>query len=158
MRNSFLDFFKIRTETFQKKIKIEIWTFLSQICFRNQFLTLESGQTENKQIRVFAYFQFQHLTKSQLILKANLKYECPYFYSEFFFKGVLAHILKVKNGFPIKIKIKIVISKWPKTFGPYFIGKSLCTTITSPPPPGAGCSSRGSSSNSRTMIFFSTNG
>ena len=37
----------ILTKTLQKKIRIEIWTFSCQIFFRNQFLTLGSGQTEN---------------------------------------------------------------------------------------------------------------
>ena len=43
-----------------KKNLIEIWTFSFQICFRNQFSTSGSGQTESTQIRVFAYFQFDH--------------------------------------------------------------------------------------------------
>ena len=32
---------------FKKKLRIEIWTFLFQICFRNKFWTSGSGQTEN---------------------------------------------------------------------------------------------------------------
>ena len=59
MGNSFFDFFKYWPKRF-KRICIEIWTFSFQICFRNQFWTLESGQTENTQICVFVYFQFDH--------------------------------------------------------------------------------------------------
>ena len=51
---------------FKKKFRIEIWTFSFQICFRNQFSTSGSGQTENTQIRVFAYFQFDHFPKSKI--------------------------------------------------------------------------------------------
>ena len=36
----------------QKKLRIEIWTFFFQICFRNQFWTSRSGQTENAHIRI----------------------------------------------------------------------------------------------------------
>ena len=43
-----------------KKNRIKIWAFTFQICFWNQFLTLESGQTENAQICVFVYFPFNH--------------------------------------------------------------------------------------------------
>ena len=43
----------------QKKLRIEIWTFSFQIGFQIQFLTLVSSQTENTQIHIFAYFQFQ---------------------------------------------------------------------------------------------------
>ena len=49
-----------------KKFRIEIWTFSFQICFRNQFWTLVSGQTENMQIRIFAYFRFDHFPKSKI--------------------------------------------------------------------------------------------
>ena len=42
--------FFVMVETLHKKFRIEIRTFLFQICFRNQFQTLGSGQTENTQI------------------------------------------------------------------------------------------------------------
>ena len=49
----------ILTETLQQqKFRIEIWTFSLQICFRNKFLTLGSGQTKNSQIRVFLVFLY----------------------------------------------------------------------------------------------------
>ena len=46
-----------------ENFRIEIWTFLFQICFQNQFLTLGSGQTENTRICVFANFPFDHFPK-----------------------------------------------------------------------------------------------
>ena len=49
-----------------KKIRIVIWTFSFEIYFRNPFLTLGSGQTEYTQIRVFAYFQFDHFPKLKI--------------------------------------------------------------------------------------------
>ena len=39
--------FHIDQNSSKEKLRIEIWTFLFQICFLNQFLTLGSGQTEN---------------------------------------------------------------------------------------------------------------
>ena len=59
--------FKILTETLQqKKFRIKIWTFSFQICFKNQFSTSGSGQTENTRIRVYVYFQFDHFLKSKI--------------------------------------------------------------------------------------------
>ena len=59
--------FEIIHRNSSKKIKkIKIWTLSFQICFRNQFLSLGSGQTRNTQIRVFAYFQFDHFPKSKI--------------------------------------------------------------------------------------------
>ena len=62
----FLTFFNIVQNFSRKKFRIEIWTFSFQICFRNKFSTSGSGQTENTQIRVFAYFQFDHFPKSKI--------------------------------------------------------------------------------------------
>ena len=56
-----------------KKIRIEIWTCSLQICFYNQFLTAGSGQTGNTQIRVFAYFQFDHFPKLQIDFKCGFQ-------------------------------------------------------------------------------------
>ena len=39
--------FYIDRNSSKKIFRIEIWTFSFQICFRNKFLTLGSGQTEN---------------------------------------------------------------------------------------------------------------
>ena len=50
------------------------------ICFLNNFWTLGIGQTENTQIRVFVYFQFDHSRSRKLIPKAYFKWECPYYY------------------------------------------------------------------------------
>ena len=62
----FLTFLNIGRNTSTKKLRIEIWTFLFQICFRNQFWTSGSDQTENTQIHVFAYFPFGHFPKSKI--------------------------------------------------------------------------------------------
>ena len=67
MGNPFFDFFlNTDQKAPEKKFRIEIWTFSFQICFRNQFSTSGSGQTENTQICVFAYFQFDHFPKSKI--------------------------------------------------------------------------------------------
>ena len=50
----FLTFLKYWTKRSKKKLRIEIWTFSFQICFKNQFSTLGSGQTENIRIRIRA--------------------------------------------------------------------------------------------------------
>ena len=55
----------------QEKFRIEIWTFLFQICFLNKFTTSVSGQTENTQTRVFAYFQFKHFPKSKIVSQSR---------------------------------------------------------------------------------------
>ena len=65
MGNPFFDFLNYWAKRL-KKIRIEIWTFSFQICFQNQFLTSGSGQTENTQVRIFAYFQFDHFPKSKI--------------------------------------------------------------------------------------------
>ena len=66
MGNPIFDFFLNTDRNATQKFTIEIWTFSFHICFRNQFLTLGSGQTENTQIHVFVYFQFDHLPKSKI--------------------------------------------------------------------------------------------
>ena len=43
---------------------IEVWTISFQNCFQSQFWTSGSGQTENTELRVFAYFQFDHFPKA----------------------------------------------------------------------------------------------
>ena len=43
------------------------------ILISNQFLILGSGQTENRQIRVFAYFQFDHFPKSEIDSKSKFE-------------------------------------------------------------------------------------
>ena len=62
----FLTFLNIGQNSSKKKFWIEIWTFSFQIYFWNQFWTSGSGQTENMQIRVFAYFLFDHFPKSKI--------------------------------------------------------------------------------------------
>ena len=78
MGNQFFDFVKYRPKLF-KKFSIEILVLSFQICFRNQFLTLGSGQTENTQIRVFAYFKFAHFLKSKIDSKRRFEKRMPIF-------------------------------------------------------------------------------
>ena len=68
-----------------KKIRIEIWTFSLQKCFWNKFLTLGSGQTENTQICVFAYFQFDHFPKSKIYSENSFKMKRSIFLFKTFF-------------------------------------------------------------------------
>ena len=62
----FLTFLNSDQNAPEKKFRIEIWTFLFQICFKNQFSTSRSGQTENTCIREYVYFQFDHFPKSKI--------------------------------------------------------------------------------------------
>ena len=62
MGNPFFDFVQYWPKLFIF-FRIEMQTFSFQICFWNQFSTLGSGQTENTQIRVLEYFQFDHFPK-----------------------------------------------------------------------------------------------
>ena len=48
----FFDFFKYWPKRSKIFFRTETWTFSFQICFKNQFSTSGSGQTENMQIRV----------------------------------------------------------------------------------------------------------
>ena len=52
---------------------IEIWTFSFQNCFRNQFWTFGSGQTENTANMYLRIFSFTTSPRPKLILKAVLK-------------------------------------------------------------------------------------
>ena len=52
---------------------MKIWTFSFQICFWNQFWTLGSGQTENMQICVFVYFQFDHFPKFKIDFESRFE-------------------------------------------------------------------------------------
>ena len=79
MENPFFDLFKYGPKHSKKKIKIEIWTFLFQICFQNQFSTLGSGQTENTKIRVFVYFQFDHFPKFKNDSESRFEMRMPIF-------------------------------------------------------------------------------
>ena len=63
----------------KKKFRIEIWTFSFQICFKNQFSTLGSGQTENARIRVFAHFPFDHFPKSKTNLESRFEMKMSIF-------------------------------------------------------------------------------
>ena len=95
--------FKILTETLQKNFWIEIWTFsFLKINFR-------LWEVVKLKIHVFAYTCIFSLTISRswkLILKADLKWECPYFYSKFFFRSVSVNILKSqKMDFPLYFQI-----------------------------------------------------
>ena len=83
--------FEILTETLQKKLRIEILTFSFQICFRNQFSTSGSGQTENTQIRVQLVI-YNVLEKTQKKIRAN----SPTMQSRL--HPINAFFFKIKNG------------------------------------------------------------
>ena len=53
---------------------MEIWRFTFEICFRNPFSPSGSGQTENTQIRVFAYFPFDHFLKSKIYKRCTFTF------------------------------------------------------------------------------------
>ena len=80
----FLTFFNIDPNS-SKKNRIEIWILSFQICFRNQFWTLGSGQTENTQIRVFLYFPFDHIPKSKIDSKNRFEMRMSIFLFKIFF-------------------------------------------------------------------------
>ena len=72
------------SKRYKKKSRIEIWSFLFQICFWNQFPTLGSGQTENAHNSHNALFFSLTTSRSRkLIPKTDLKWEGPYLYSNF---------------------------------------------------------------------------
>ena len=80
-KSFFFNFFNADQNSRRRKKWIEVWAFSIQICCQNLFPTSGSGQTE---IHKYAYLGIFSLTTSQrhkLIPKANLKRECPYFYS-----------------------------------------------------------------------------
>ena len=80
----FFHFLKYWPKLFKKKIRIEIWRFSFQICFQNQFLTSGSGRTENTQIRIFAYFSFDHFPKSKIYSKSRSQMRNATFLFKFF--------------------------------------------------------------------------
>ena len=63
MGNLFSYLFSFHLNAPKLFFRMEIWTFSFQNCFENQFLTLGS---ENMQISVFAYFQFDNFLKSKV--------------------------------------------------------------------------------------------
>ena len=66
-----------------------MWTLSFQICFRNQFSTSGSGQTENTQIYVFAYFQFDHFPKSKIDSKSRFEMRMSIFPFQIFLKSLV---------------------------------------------------------------------
>ena len=69
---------------------ILIWNLLS-----------ESGQTENTQIRVFAYFQFDHFPKSKIDSESKFVMRMSILLFKFFLERFGQYLEKSKNGFPI---------------------------------------------------------
>ena len=118
MENPFFDCFKYWPKFFKKKFRIKVWTFSFQICFWNQFSTLE---VVKRKIHKYAYLRIFSLTTSRsqkFIPKADLKWECPYFNSNFL--SVSVNINFFLNGF------FIVFSKSDLTWvGFYFWRKNI---------------------------------
>ena len=90
--------FKILTEMLQKK-------FFEQKYGHSHFksalkINFRLREVVKKKIHVYAYTCVFSLTISRsrkFIFKADLKWECPYFYSKFFFWSISVSILKVKK-------------------------------------------------------------
>ena len=92
MENHFFYFF-LNTDrnSSKKKITIEIWEFSFQIWLQNQLSTSGNGQTENTQLRVFAYFLFDHFPKSKFDSNNRFEKRMPMY---FFFKRFGRHLKK----------------------------------------------------------------
>jgi hypothetical protein len=95
----FLTFFKYWPKRSKKIFKIEIWTFSFQLGFQNQFSTSGSGQTENMQLSVFAYFQSDHFPK--LFWKQIWNENVHISILKIFLERFGQYLKKSKNGFPI---------------------------------------------------------
>ena len=102
MGNPFFYFLKYWPKRSKKKFRIEIWIFSFQFCFKNQFSTLGSGQTENTHIREYVYFQFDHFPKSKIDFLSRFEMRISIFIFWIFFLDRFGQYLKKsKNGFPI---------------------------------------------------------
>ena len=110
MGNPFFDLLNMDWNSSKNKSRIEIWTFLFQICFRNQIWTSGSGQTENTRICLFSVWplpEVQNLFRKQIWNENDHILFLNFFFEEFRsisknFKKWISHSIK-----------KIVISKWP---------------------------------------------
>ena len=89
--------FKILTETFKTKFRIEIWTLSFQICLQNRFWTSGNGQTENTCIRVHVFFQFDHFPESKIDFESRFEKRMPIFLFYFIFEEFLLTFKKVKK-------------------------------------------------------------
>ena len=78
-------------------LRIEIWTFSFQICFRKQFSTSGSGRTENTQVCVLANFQFDHFLKSKIYFESRFTIKMSIFLLEFFFGAFRLVFKKVRQ-------------------------------------------------------------
>ena len=107
---------------------IEIWAFSFQNCFRNNFLTSGSAQTEKERIMgimgSIGIFSLITSRSRKLIPKTDLKWKDPYFYSRFFSWSVSIKNEKSKI-FDFKLYLKKVILQGGGLFLPiFFSGKS----------------------------------
>ena len=138
MGNPFLDFFKYWPKRSKKKFRIEIWTFSFKICFQNQFFDFRKWSNWKytyTRIHVFSVWPLPEVENWFLkqIWNENIHISILNFFLERF-----GHYLK-KSKMDFPFYFKNVILKWPKVFkeidhgcfwvfGPYYIGKSPCTT------------------------------
>ena len=97
MGNPFFDFFRYWPKLFKKIFRIKIWAFYFQICFRNQFSTLGSGQPENT--LVFSIWPLPEVQKwfQKQIWNQNVHFSVL----NFFLKRFGQYLKKSKNEFPI---------------------------------------------------------
>ena len=77
---------------FKKKFRIEIWTFSFQICFRNKFSTLGSGQTENYANTRICVFSVWPLPKVQNLFRKQIWNESVYILFKIFFWRVSVNV------------------------------------------------------------------
>ena len=97
MESPFFYFFKYWPKHSKKKFRIEIWTFSFQICFKNYFRLREVVKLEIHVYTNTCIFSLTTSRSQKLIFKADLKWECPYFYSKFFCGAFPAVFKKVKK-------------------------------------------------------------
>ena len=106
MGNPFFDFFKYWPKLLKKKFRLKIWTFSFQVCLWNKFWTLGSGQTENTQIHVFAYFPFDHFPKSKIDFESRFEMRMYiFFFKNFLLKSFGLYLKNQKIDFPLYLKL-----------------------------------------------------
>jgi hypothetical protein len=96
----FLTFSNTDQNAPKKKFRIEIWTFSFQV------------KVVKLKISKYVYLCIFSLTTSQswkLIPKADLKWECPHFYSKF---GALRSVFKKVKKKDLTLYFQILLGKW----------------------------------------------
>ena len=87
---------------------------LFQICFLQSILDFGNGS--NGKYTDTCSFRLTTSQSPKLFPKADLKWECPYFYSDFLKKSFGQYLKKKSKKMDFPLYFKIVILKWPKVF------------------------------------------